>query len=408
MEKLMRAAQRGGRDKDKEKGDKDKDKGGKKGKKGKAQARAPSPTPSVSTVGLSVSTIAGMGGIGGKKKINRKKARRYAEQDEEDRDLAMLVLGHGDSRGERLVDLDAKLVSEKKAANLRARQERAGIQLVDESWESLLGAQDSAVGAVLEGLIGGGLLRQQGFDAFEMGILGEFSPQQGVEILALFGEGVVEKQMSVGNASGFLAGIMRRYAGQVERRAEAEAAEAAAAVAAVVEVEAERAEAGAGEAVGRKKKASGDKDKDKGAGEKGGEPSPEELAEMQALLEQQGGEDEEVHDNVEQLTGFPKPEDELLYALPVCAPYSSLQHFKYKVKLTPGAGKKGKVARQALELFAAAKECSEAERGLIKALTDAEVVAVMVGDVKLSMPGLFTRQAVQKSQKKSQRGQKKG
>jgi hypothetical protein len=42
------------------------------------------------------------------------------------------------------------------------------------------------------------------------------------------------------------------------------------------------------------------------------------------------------------LTGSPLPEDNLLFAVPVCAPYISLQKYKYKVKLTPGSTKKGK------------------------------------------------------------------
>lgn len=47
------------------------------------------------------------------------------------------------------------------------------------------------------------------------------------------------------------------------------------------------------------------------------------------------------------LTGNPHPNDILLFAIPVCAPYSSLlNHYKYRVKLTPGAMKKGKAAHQ--------------------------------------------------------------
>lgn len=36
------------------------------------------------------------------------------------------------------------------------------------------------------------------------------------------------------------------------------------------------------------------------------------------------------------LTGCPRPDDILLFALPVCAPYATLQSYKYKVKLIPG------------------------------------------------------------------------
>uniref|UniRef100_A0A673ZCY5 Nuclear export mediator factor n=1 Tax=Salmo trutta TaxID=8032 RepID=A0A673ZCY5_SALTR len=42
------------------------------------------------------------------------------------------------------------------------------------------------------------------------------------------------------------------------------------------------------------------------------------------------------------LTGQPHPEDVLLFAVPVCAPYTALSNYKHKVKLTPGTQKKGK------------------------------------------------------------------
>lgn len=40
---------------------------------------------------------------------------------------------------------------------------------------------------------------------------------------------------------------------------------------------------------------------------------------------------------LDSLTGCPRPEDTLLFALPVCAPYPTLQNYKFKVKLVPGA-----------------------------------------------------------------------
>ena len=42
------------------------------------------------------------------------------------------------------------------------------------------------------------------------------------------------------------------------------------------------------------------------------------------------------------LTGAPLPEDVLIFAIPVCAPYSAMSAFKYRVKLVPGTGKRGK------------------------------------------------------------------
>lgn len=55
------------------------------------------------------------------------------------------------------------------------------------------------------------------------------------------------------------------------------------------------------------------------------------------------GEDEkEKLTDVDYLTGIPLPNDILLYAVPVCAPYAALQSYKYRVKIIPGTAKKGK------------------------------------------------------------------
>ena len=42
------------------------------------------------------------------------------------------------------------------------------------------------------------------------------------------------------------------------------------------------------------------------------------------------------------LTGALFDSDVLSFAIPVCAPYSALSAYKYKVKLVPGTGKRGK------------------------------------------------------------------
>jgi len=56
-------------------------------------------------------------------------------------------------------------------------------------------------------------------------------------------------------------------------------------------------------------------------------------------------------DMLDSLTGCPVEEDEILFAVPVIAPYQSLQHFKFKVKLTPGTGRRGKAAKTAMMMF---------------------------------------------------------
>lgn len=77
----------------------------------------------------------------------------------------------------------------------------------------------------------------------------------------------------------------------------------------------------------------------------------EEKAEIAALLAEEKVEllpEEELLKlrELDSLTGIPREGDVLLHALPVCAPYTVLQGYKFKVKLTPGTQRKGRAARQ--------------------------------------------------------------
>lgn len=53
---------------------------------------------------------------------------------------------------------------------------------------------------------------------------------------------------------------------------------------------------------------------------------------------------------IEALTALPQAEDELLYAVPMCAPYESLSRCKFRVKLVPGSLRKGKACKQLLDV----------------------------------------------------------
>ncbi|KAJ1913468.1 hypothetical protein IWQ60_009196 [Tieghemiomyces parasiticus] len=86
------------------------------------------------------------------------------------------------------------------------------------------------------------------------------------------------------------------------------------------------------------------------------------------------------------LTATPFPDDILLSAVPVCAPYSALQRYKYKVKLTPGALKKGKACKSALAVFLNQSGATPLEKTLIKNVPDADLIAQMLGKVKVSAP----------------------
>ena len=85
------------------------------------------------------------------------------------------------------------------------------------------------------------------------------------------------------------------------------------------------------------------------------------------------------------LTAQPAEGDEILFALPVCAPYSVLSSYRFRMKLTPGNQKKGKAARQAIGMLSAA--AAGRERDLMRAVTDDELVRVMLGNVKIAAGG---------------------
>lgn len=89
-----------------------------------------------------------------------------------------------------------------------------------------------------------------------------------------------------------------------------------------------------------------------------------------------------------ELTGQPVAEDELLYTIPVCAPYSALANYKYKVKVMPGTGKKGKACKTAVSLFLAMKPQVAREADLIRAIRDTDMSKNLPGKVKVSAPNM--------------------
>ncbi|KAI2617117.1 hypothetical protein GGR54DRAFT_608307 [Hypoxylon sp. NC1633] len=105
---------------------------------------------------------------------------------------------------------------------------------------------------------------------------------------------------------------------------------------------------------------------------------------------------------LDSLVGNPLPGDEILEVVAVCAPYSALGKCKYKVKMQPGAQKKGKAVKEILEAWKAAAtkkgvvdEKSEdkekmwpREVELFKALKPEEVINIVpVGKLRVMLGG---------------------
>ncbi|XP_039964722.1 nuclear export mediator factor NEMF homolog [Bactrocera tryoni] len=88
------------------------------------------------------------------------------------------------------------------------------------------------------------------------------------------------------------------------------------------------------------------------------------------------------------LTGQPLEGDELLFVIPVVAPYQALQNYKFRVKLTPGTGKRGRAAKTALTMFSKDKNCGTREKDLLKSIKEEALARNIPGKVKLSAPQL--------------------
>uniref|UniRef100_A0A8C2T4N1 Ribosome quality control complex subunit NEMF n=1 Tax=Coturnix japonica TaxID=93934 RepID=A0A8C2T4N1_COTJA len=94
---------------------------------------------------------------------------------------------------------------------------------------------------------------------------------------------------------------------------------------------------------------------------------------------------------LDSLTGQPHAEDILLFAVPICAPYTAMTNYKYKVKLTPGTQKKGKAAKIALHNFMQSKEATAREKDLFRSVKDTDLSRNIPGKVKVSAPNLLNR-----------------
>jgi len=113
-------------------------------------------------------------------------------------------------------------------------------------------------------------------------------------------------------------------------------------------------------------------------------------------------EEAEKATSLDDLVGTPLAGDEILEAIPVCAPWPALGKFKYKVKMQPGATKKGKAVKEVLERWKVAsgkkgvvdESSRDSERmwprevELLKALKPEEVInSVPVGKVRVMVAG---------------------
>ena len=96
--------------------------------------------------------------------------------------------------------------------------------------------------------------------------------------------------------------------------------------------------------------------------------------------------DAERREIVNRIVSAPLKDDEILYAIPVCAPLVASNALKYRMKLTPGSQKKGKAAKLALDILIRAPFATPAEHAALKAISEPDASTTLPGGVKVSYP----------------------
>jgi hypothetical protein len=301
--------------------------------------------------------------IRGKKGKIKKAAKKYADQDDEDRELAMLALQGGKNK-QTSKEKPSKKISSKNAfsdVQQKAAAETSALLRKDPS-KAAIALDEQALNIMRECVT---VNEEVLWDKFDAEILEQMSTEPRENQLAVAKRFLaLTKSKTITNFSASLSGIIRavkKYGPDSafpssEKRPEQEKIS----------------------------------EKD----ERGEKMVEEELVDDGKI------DDDAIDDTAElsKFTGLPVDEDTLLYAIPVCAPYSSLNKYKYKVKLTPGSLKRGKAVKQCLEIFlragnaesnnsTGAVSSNNRVRDLVKAINEPEWVQAICGDVKISAAG---------------------
>jgi len=113
----------------------------------------------------------------------------------------------------------------------------------------------------------------------------------------------------------------------------------------------------------------------------------------------------EALSSLDLFTAVPISEDVIQFGIPVCAPYSALTNYRYKVKLLPGTLKRGKAWKQAQNVFQVSSDkgaaaTSELEKEMIKSIRENDALLTIMGDVRVQAPGIQAAQQKSKSKAK--------
>jgi predicted ribosome quality control (RQC) complex YloA/Tae2 family protein len=318
----------------------------------------------------------------GKKAKMKRMAKKYADQDEEDRELALLLLKGGEK--------DKRQNNKKKVPQINEKEREAAADTI-----SLLTKDSTAIAEQLPATVRDALakcinvadsnnetlVRWDKFDGDVLEQLQSFELTEQMEAAAdrLL---VLKETSRIDNFSASLSGIIRtiKKYGHQELNTSLDASN--------------------GNTGTRKTKVEKEKE----------EQSWKKTLADEGIVDGGYLEDEDaVDDTIElsKLTGKPQSEDLVLFAVPICAPYQSLSQIAYRVKLTPGNMKRGKASKQCVEMFLRENikaPGSDRCRDLIRKVADNEWVQAICGDVKISAAG--AAKAIQRAKGKGGKNKK--
>lgn len=314
--------------------------------------------------------------VRGKKGKSKKAARKYADQDEEDKELAMIALQGGESKGKMKGTRGKKSFS---SASHSAVQQQAAAET-----SALLRKDASEVSRAFEEEVRNILVEcvtvkeSVEWNKFDADVLEQMLAESKENQLAIANRLLsLAKSKTIDNFSASLSGILR-----------------------TIKKYGPESFSTSNDAIRSEKK-------------RGKEVKSEKVEWREIMAEEgifeDGEKDDAVDDTAElsKFTGLPADEDILLYAIPICAPYSSLTKYKYRVKLTPGSLKRGKAVKQCVEMFLRGDDSKvgalpsiSRTRDLIKSISENDWIQAICGDVKISAPGASRIVKIQKANSK--------
>jgi hypothetical protein len=322
----------------------------------------------------------------GKRAKAKRAKQKYYEQDDEDRELAMLALQGGELKREK-VKKGSKIQPKQSETQQKAASETMALLVrdskkVSETFEESV-RETLAKCVTVKVAQGSEEIR---WDKFDAEVLEQLRDTCSLEEQLAAARRLLDlsTQSRIDNFSASLSGIIRTVKRHGTTFKDADGANTD----------------------GKQRKTKAEKQAEKEAWQ--------DILAEDGILENDGDDDGgAVDDSAElaKLTGKPSSEDVILCAIPVCAPYQVLSQYKYRVKLTPGSVKRGKASKQCLEMFLRSEsdkkgvdDSTKRDRELIKLVNENEWVQCIIGDVRITSAGASK---VQKQQKNKAKASKK-